>query len=265
MNSPQMANLMSKTAAAAEEFKRLLAAEQQWAEERAHFQSEIIKKDQEIEKQIAKIKRFEESRAVEMQALRKEREESNRDKEAASTRITALLRELDLKAQSEARFNLEKKSWAERIERLEKIKENAREDAESAGQEVARLQKAYQELFSKSRLEKEQLSRQIQVLEDDNTDMREKIETLQEQQKASSAQIEALDAAISEARRAINHLNSEKSELSQQMESMEHEIGDVLQQLHTAQNALEAEKEAHIAALEIERSERQRQQVRGGL
>uniref|UniRef100_A0A6U6DUR8 Uncharacterized protein n=1 Tax=Guillardia theta TaxID=55529 RepID=A0A6U6DUR8_GUITH len=260
MNSPQMANLMSKTAAAAEEFKRLLAAEQQWAEERAHFQSEIIKKDQEIEKQIAKIKRFEESRAVEMQALRKEREESNRDKEAASTRITALLRELDLKAQSEARFNLEKKSWAERIERLEKIKENAREDAESAGQEVARLQKAYQELFSKSRLEKEQLSRQIQVLEDDNTDMREKIETLQEQQKASSAQIEALDAAISEARRAINHLNSEKSELSQQMESMEHEIGDVLQQLHTAQNALEAEKEAHIAALEIERSERQRQQ-----
>ena len=101
MNSPQMANLMSKTAAAAEEFKRLLAAEQQWAEERAHFQSEIMKKDQEIDKQNAKIKRFEESRAVEMQALRKEREESNRDKEAASTRITALLRELDLKAQSE--------------------------------------------------------------------------------------------------------------------------------------------------------------------
>ena len=115
------------------------------------------------------------------------------------------------------------------------------------------------------RLEKEQLSRQIQVLEDDNTDMREKIETLQEQQKASSAQIEALDTAISEARRAINHLNSEKSELSQKIESMEHEIGDVLQQLHTAQNALEAEKEAHIAALEIERSERQRQQVRRGL
>ena len=51
----------------------------------------------------------------------------------------------------QARFNLEKKSWAERIERLEKIKENAREDAESAGQEVARLQKAYQDLFSKSR------------------------------------------------------------------------------------------------------------------
>eukprot|EP00960_Hanusia_phi_P043968 756372-Hanusia_phi.AAC.7 len=110
------------------------------------------------------------------------------------------------------------------------------------------------------RLEKEQLSRQIQVLEDENTDMREKIETLQEQLKASNAQLEALDSAITEARRTINHLNHEKSEMTQQMKSMEHEIGDVLQQLNTAQNALEAEKEAHIAALEIERSERQRQQ-----
>jgi hypothetical protein len=41
--SPAQANLLNKTAAAAEEFKRLLLAEQEWQEERAQFQQDIAK------------------------------------------------------------------------------------------------------------------------------------------------------------------------------------------------------------------------------
>ena len=41
MASPQMANLLNKTAAAAEEFKRLLGAEQGWAEERSAIQQDL--------------------------------------------------------------------------------------------------------------------------------------------------------------------------------------------------------------------------------
>ena len=49
-----------------------------------------------------------------------------RDKEASSARITSLMRELDVKAQAEARFDMERKSWAERVERIEKIASDAK-------------------------------------------------------------------------------------------------------------------------------------------
>ena len=72
-----------------------------------------------------------------MSGWRKERDAVVRDKEASSARITALMRELDVKAQVEARFDLERKSWAERVERIEKIASDAKEDAKSAGDEVS--------------------------------------------------------------------------------------------------------------------------------
>jgi hypothetical protein len=40
----------------------------------------------------------------------------------------------------QARFNLERKSWAERVERIEKIAADAKQDAKNAGDEVTRLQ-----------------------------------------------------------------------------------------------------------------------------
>jgi len=260
MASPQMANLLNKTAAAAEEFKRLLGAEQGWAEERSAIQQDLAKKAQELDKLQAKCRRLEELRASEVTAWRKERDAVVRDKEASSARITGLMRELDLKAQAEARFDMERKSWAERVERIEKIAADAKEDAKSAGDEVTRLQRAYQDLFSKSRLEKENLTKQHQIIQDENTDIRQKEKALQEQNKTAVAQIEALDRVVNEYRRTISQLGQEKDDLYQQIAGMEHEIGDVMQQLHTAQQALEAEKEAHVAALDFERAERQRQQ-----
>ena len=260
MASPQMANLLNKTAAAAEEFKRLLSAEQGWAEERSTLQQDLSKKAQELDKLQAKCRRLEELRASEVSAWRKERDSVVRDKEASSARITALMRELDVKAQAEARFDMERKSWAERVERIEKIASDAKEDAKSAGDEVTRLQRAYQDLFSKSRMEKENLTKQNQIIQDENTDLRQKEKTLQEQTKAAESQIEALDRVINEYRRTISQLGQEKDDLYQQIAGMEHEIGDVMQQLHTAQQALEAEKEAHVSALDFERAERQRQQ-----
>lgn len=170
------------------------------------------------------------------------------------------MRELDVKAQAEARFDMERKSWAERVERIEKIAADAKEDAKSAGDEVTRLQRAYQDLFTKSRQEKESLTKQHEIIQDENTDIRQKEKALQEQVKSSTAQVEALDRVINEYRRTISQLTQEKDDLYQQIASMEHEIGDVMQQLHTAQQALEAEKEAHVAALDFERAERQRQQ-----
>jgi hypothetical protein len=41
---------------------------------------------------------------------------------------------------AQARFNLERKSWAERVERIEKIAADAKQDAKNAGDEVTRLQ-----------------------------------------------------------------------------------------------------------------------------
>ena len=260
MATPQMANLLNKTAAAAEEFKRLLGAEQGWAEERSTLQQELAKKAQELDKLQAKCRRLEELRASEVGAWRKERESVVRAKEESSARITALMRELDVKAQAEARFDMERKSWAERVERIEKIAGDAKEDAKSAGDEVTRLQRAYQDLFSKSRMEKENLTKQNQIIQDENTDLRHKEKALIEQNKASVSQIEALDRVINEYRRTISQLGQEKEDLYQQIAGMEHEIGDVMQQLHTAQQALEAEKEAHVSALDFERAERQRQQ-----
>ena len=260
MASPQMANLLNKTAAAAEEFKRLLGAEQGWAEERSAIQQDLAKKAQELDKLQAKCRRLEELRTSEVAAWRKEREAVVRDKEASAAQITNLMRELEVKAQAEARFDMERKSWAERVERIEKIASDAKEDAKSAGDEVTRLQRAYQDLFSKSRLEKENLTKQHQIIQDENTDMRQKEKALQEQTKAAQAQIESLDRVINEYRRTISQLGQEKDDLYQQIAGMEHEIGDVMQQLHTAQQALEAEKEAHVAALDFERAERQRQQ-----
>jgi predicted nucleic acid-binding Zn-ribbon protein len=258
--SPQMANLLNKTAAAAEEFKRLLGAEHAWAEERSSMQQELAKKAQDLDKMVAKCRRLEELRASEVSAWRKERETVLRDKEAMSARITALMRELDVKAQAEARFDMERKSWAERVERIEKIAADAKEDAKSAGDEVTRLQRAYQDLFTKSRTEKENLTKQHQIIQDENADVRQKERALQEQNKAALSQIEALDRVINEYRRTISQLTTEKDDLYQQIASNEHEIGDVMQQLHTAQQALEVEKEAHVSALDFERSERQRQQ-----
>jgi hypothetical protein len=43
VSSPAQANLLNKTAAAAEEFKRLLLAEQEWQEERSQYQQDIAK------------------------------------------------------------------------------------------------------------------------------------------------------------------------------------------------------------------------------
>lgn len=74
MSSPQMANLLNKTAAAAEEFKRLLSAEQGWAEERSTLQQDVAKKAQDLDKLQAKCRRLEELRASEVAAWRKERD-----------------------------------------------------------------------------------------------------------------------------------------------------------------------------------------------
>ena len=260
MSSPQMANLLNKTAAAAEEFKRLLAAEQSWIEERSTLMKNLQTKAQELDKLQAKCRRLEELRATEVAAWRKERDAVLKEKEATSARITGLMRELDVKAQAEARFDLERKSWAERVERIEKIASDAKEDAKSAGEEVTRLQRAYQDLFSKSRQEKENLVKQSQVIQEDNSDMRQKERALKEQNKASASQIESLDKAVNDYRRTIEQQRQEQDELHQQIDSMEHEIGDVMHQLNTAQQALEVEKEAHVTALEFERAERQRQQ-----
>ena len=186
MATPQMANLLNKTAAAAEEFKRLLGAEQGWAEERSTLQQELAKKAQELDKLQAKCRRLEELRASEVGAWRKERESVVRAKEESSARITALMRELDVKAQAEARFDMERKSWAERVERIEKIAGDAKEDAKSAGDEVTRLQRAYQDLFSKSRMEKENLTKQNQIIQDENTDLRHKEKALIEQNRCDN-------------------------------------------------------------------------------
>ena len=80
------------------------------------------------------MKRLEELRVGEAAAWRREREGNVREKEAASSRITTLIRELELKTQAEARFNLERKSWAERVERIEKVAADAKSDAKSAGE-----------------------------------------------------------------------------------------------------------------------------------
>ncbi len=56
---------------------------------------------QEVDKQTARVKRLEELRVSEAASWRKEREQNLREKEAASNRITALIRELELKSQTE--------------------------------------------------------------------------------------------------------------------------------------------------------------------
>eukprot|EP00281_Chroomonas_sp_CCMP1168_P022395 CAMPEP_0206225426 /NCGR_PEP_ID=MMETSP0047_2-20121206/7541_1 /ASSEMBLY_ACC=CAM_ASM_000192 /TAXON_ID=195065 /ORGANISM="Chroomonas mesostigmatica_cf, Strain CCMP1168" /LENGTH=372 /DNA_ID=CAMNT_0053648425 /DNA_START=320 /DNA_END=1435 /DNA_ORIENTATION=+ len=258
--SPQQANLLNKTAAAAEEFKRLLAAEQEWQEERAQYQADMAKAIQEVDKQTSRVRRLEELRVSEAAAWRKEREQVVRDKEAASARITALIRELELKSQAEARFNLERKSWAERVERIEKIASDSKLDAKNAGEEVTRLQRAYQDIFAKSRTEKELMSRELQICQEESADLRQRLHGVQEQYKGAQAQMDAMDRAVTEYRRTLTLLGQERDDLQKQLTNMEHEIGDVLQQLATAQDALESEKQAHAAALEFERSERQRQQ-----
>ena len=77
----QMANLLNKTAAAAEEFKRLLSEEQSWAEERSAMQQDASRKATELDKLNSKCRRLEELRASEVSAWRKERDSVLRDKE----------------------------------------------------------------------------------------------------------------------------------------------------------------------------------------
>jgi len=256
----QLANLANKTAAAAEEFKRLLAAEHSWAEERATLQAEVARQRAEAEKLGHKIRRLEEARAAEAASWRKEREAHVRDKEAGAARTTSLMRELDLKAQAEARFGMERKAWAERVERIEKIAQDAKEDARGAGEEVSRLQRAYQELFSKSRQEKEGLQRELNVQQEENTDARQQLLAAQEQHRAAASQLDALDRAMGEYRRSIAQLQQENEDLQSRISVLDNEVGDAAQQLAAAQQALEQEQEAHAQALEVERAERQRQQ-----
>ena len=65
---------------------------------------------------------------------------------------------------------------------------------------------------------------------------------MQEQYKGSQTQIDAMDRAATEYRRGLTILGQERDDLQKQLNNMEHEIGDVLQQLATAQDALEGEK-----------------------
>lgn len=80
----------------------------------------------------------------------------------------------------QARFNLERKSWAERVERIEKISSDSKQDAKNAGDEVSRLQRAYQDIFSKSRAEKETISKELQICEEETADLRQRLHAVQE-------------------------------------------------------------------------------------
>jgi chromosome segregation ATPase len=80
------------------------------------------------------------------------------------------------------------------------------------------------------------------VFQEENADLRQRLHAVQEQFKGSQAQIDAMDRAATEYRRGLTLLGQERDDLQKQLTNMEHEIGDVLQQLATAQDALEGEE-----------------------
>ena len=93
--SQQSASLLAKTAAAADEFKRLLAAEKQWAEERHELGRKQSELEQNVSKQTARIKALEEMRSSEASLWRREKEDLLEAKEAALARIRVQSRALE--------------------------------------------------------------------------------------------------------------------------------------------------------------------------
>ena len=100
-NSLQRESLLAKTAAAAEELKRLLYAEKQWAEERAEWQRKFYEQEQAMLRQSAKIKGLEDARSADSSAWRKEKSALMQELEGAHNQILELRRASEAKTQQE--------------------------------------------------------------------------------------------------------------------------------------------------------------------
>ena len=166
-NSSQMAqsaSLLLKTTAAADEINRLLLAEKQWKEEKNEWQRKTSVLEQRMLQQSSRIKVLEENHTAQTSSWRKERDELVQEVESLLSLNIELKKVLEAKSQAEvmpaqtpplqsfppqpvpfaqARFALERKGWAERVQHVEQIAAAASQEAKSAADDIARLQVLY--------------------------------------------------------------------------------------------------------------------------